>query len=275
MRDALFSMGITDDLASVTLSGAIRQDVLLVIGWFALIGIVWLVMVALEIYARTRPDIASSEALHGSMIENFQAVAGNTRLFAAASDRFLQIALMLLIALPFEILLYLLVDASLEIKGGLFSETFSINIISGSWLNSYHVQILPFIAEPFSIFLFYQFFIGIPKDFDEAAYVDGAGPFQIYWQIIVPLSRPVFATVAILKFLQFWSFYLWPLMVTRGDEFQPLMVGMDFFQTQAPIKWGSIMGYAAMVTIPVLITFLLFQKWFVQSVSSSGVKGGG
>ena len=77
----------------------------------------------------------------------------------------------------------------------------------------------------------------------------------------------------VLKFLQFWSFYMWPLMVTRGDEYQPLMVGMSYFQTQAPIKWGSIMAYAAMVTIPVLITFLLFQKWFVQSVASSGVKG--
>jgi multiple sugar transport system permease protein len=169
-----------------------------------------------------------------------------------------QAALMLLITAPFEVLVYLMVNQTRE---------------GGSWLNSYHVQILPFIAEPFSIFLFYQFFINIPKDFDEAAYVDGAGPFRIYWDVIVPLSRPVFATVAILKFLQFWSFYLWPLMVTRGDEYQPLMVGMDFFQTQSPIKWGSIMAYAAMVTIPVLITFLLFQKWFVQSVSSSGVKG--
>lgn len=170
----------------------------------------------------------------------------------------LQIAAMIIVAAPFEVLVYFVIGQLQE---------------GGTWLNSYHVQILPFIAEPFSIFLFYQFFISIPKDFDEAAYVDGAGPFRIYWQIMVPLSRPVFATVAILKFLQFWSFYMWPLMVTRGDEYQPLMVGMDFFQTQAPIKWGSIMGYAAMVTIPVLITFLLFQKWFVQSVSSSGVKG--
>jgi multiple sugar transport system permease protein len=170
----------------------------------------------------------------------------------------LQAALAIILALPLEILTYFIIQQTRD---------------GGSWLNSYHVQILPFVAEPFSIFLFYQFFIGIPKDFDEAAVVDGAGFFRIYWQVIVPLSRPVFATVAILKFLQFWSFYMWPLMVTRGDEYQPLMVGMDFFQTQAPIKWGSIMGYAAMVTIPVLITFLLFQKWFVQSVSSSGVKG--
>lgn len=170
----------------------------------------------------------------------------------------LAVMLTLLLALPFELLVFMMTQ---QIAQG------------GTWLNTYHVQILPFIAEPFSIFLFYQFFIGIPKDFDEAAYVDGAGPFRIYWQIVVPISRPVFATVAILKFLQFWSFYLWPLMVTRSDEYRPLMVGMDFFQTQEPILWGSIMAYAAMVTIPVLIVFLLFQKWFVQSVSSSGVKG--
>ena len=147
----------------------------------------------------------------------------------------LQAAITVLVALPFEVLVYLMINQTRE---------------GGTWLNTYHVQILPFIAEPFSIFLFYQFFIGIPKDFDEAAYVDGAGPFRIYWQIMVPLSRPVFATVAILKFLQFWSFYMWPLMVTRGDQYQPLMVGMSYFQTQAPIKWGSIMAYAAMVTIP-------------------------
>ncbi len=163
-----------------------------------------------------------------------------------------------ILALPLEILTVLLIQQTMD---------------GGSWLNTYHVQILPFLAEPFSIFLFYQFFIGIPRDFDEAAYVDGAGPFRIYWQVMVPLSRPVFATVAILKFLQFWAAYLWPLMVTRSEGVRPLMVGMDFFQTQMPVKWGSIMGYAAMVTIPVLIIFLLFQKWFIQSVSSSGVKG--
>jgi multiple sugar transport system permease protein len=170
----------------------------------------------------------------------------------------LQAGLTILLALPFEIITYMVFRQTLD---------------GGTWLNSYHVQILPFIAEPFSIFLFYQFFINIPKDFDEAAVVDGAGYLRIYWQIIVPLSRPVFATVAILKFLQFWSFYLWPLMVTREAGYRPLMVGMDFFRTQQPIQWASIMAYASMVTIPVLIVFLLFQKWFVASVSSSGVKG--
>lgn len=143
------------------------------------------------------------------------------------------------------------------------------------WLNSYHVQIIPFIAHSFSIFLFYQFFIGIPKDFDEAARVDGASPFMIYYRIILPLARPVFATVAILQFLEYWGAYLWPLMATAsaGFQIQPLPVAMQVFFGQAPRQWGDIMAFASLATVPVLIVFLLFQKWFVQSVSASGVKG--
>jgi multiple sugar transport system permease protein len=141
------------------------------------------------------------------------------------------------------------------------------------WLDSYHVQIIPFIADAFSIFLFYQFFIGLPKDLDEAALVDGASPFRIYTSIIVPLSRPVFATVAILQFLTRWGDFLWPLMVTRGVEYRPLPVAIQQFFSQDPKVWGDIFAFAAMITIPVLIVFLLFQKWFVQSVATSGVKG--
>jgi len=142
-----------------------------------------------------------------------------------------------------------------------------------TWLDSYHVQIIPFIADAFSIFLFYQFFIGLPKDLEEAALVDGAGLFRIFWNIVLPLSRPVFATVAILQFLTHWGDFLWPLMVTRGPEVRPLMIGMQQFFGLDPKIWGDIMAFASMITIPVLIVFLLFQKWFVQSVASTGIKG--
>ncbi len=141
------------------------------------------------------------------------------------------------------------------------------------WLDSYHVQIIPFIADAFSIFLFYQFFINLPKDLEEAALVDGASRFRIYWKIVIPLSRPVFATVAILQFLTHWGDFLWPLMVTRGETYRPLPVAMQQFFSFDPKLWGDIMAFAAMITIPVLIIFLLFQKWFVQSVASTGVKG--
>jgi len=144
-----------------------------------------------------------------------------------------------------------------------------------TWLDTYHVQIIPFIADAFSIFLFYQFFIGLPKDLEEAALVDGAGRFRIFWNIVLPLSRPVFATVAILQFLTHWGDFLWPLMVTRGIEVRPLTVGMQAFFGQDPRLWGDLMAFASMITLPVLIVFLLFQKWFVQSVATSGIKGGG
>ncbi len=144
--------------------------------------------------------------------------------------------------------------------------------VSTSWLNTLHVQIIPFIADAFSIFLFYQFFLDIPKELDEAALVDGAGRFRIYWNVLIPISRPVIATVAILQFLVRWGDYLWPVMAVQGENVRPLTVGMATFFGQTP-DWGQIMAYASMITLPVLIVFLLFQKWFIQSVATSGLKG--
>jgi multiple sugar transport system permease protein len=142
-----------------------------------------------------------------------------------------------------------------------------------TWLDTYHVQIIPFMADAFSIFLFYQFFINIPIDLEEAALVDGASRFRIFWNVVLPLSKPVFATVAILQFLTHWGDFLWPLMVTRGPQVRPLTIGMQAFFGQDPRLWGDLMAFASMITLPVLLVFLLFQKWFVQSVATSGIKG--
>ncbi|MBG0786502.1 MAG: carbohydrate ABC transporter permease [Anaerolineaceae bacterium] len=142
-----------------------------------------------------------------------------------------------------------------------------------TWLDTYHVQIFPFIADAFSIFLFYQFFINIPKDLEEAALIDGSSLFGIYWKIVIPLSKPIIATVAILQSLNAWNRFMWPLMVTRGEEVRPLTVGIQSFFGQSPRLWGDLMAFASMITVPVLIVFLLFQKWFVQSVASTGIKG--
>ncbi|MBN1264636.1 MAG: carbohydrate ABC transporter permease [Anaerolineales bacterium] len=142
-----------------------------------------------------------------------------------------------------------------------------------TWLDSYHVQIIPFIADAFSIFLFYQFFISFPKDLEEAALVDGASLFRIFRSIVLPLSKPIFATVAILQALASWNRFMWPLMVTRGPDHRPLTVGIQSFFGQDPRIWGDLLAFASMITIPVLIVFLLFQKWFVQSVARTGIKG--
>ena len=143
---------------------------------------------------------------------------------------------------------------------------------SQGWLDTYQVQIIPFIANAFSIFLFYQYFDSIPKELDEAAKVDGAGWFRIYRSIIMPLSGPAIATVAILTFLPMWNQYLWPLMAVQTEELRPVMVGIDYFK-QLNTSWGQIMAYATMITAPVLILFIAFQRSFINSMASSGVTG--
>lgn len=143
---------------------------------------------------------------------------------------------------------------------------------SQGWLDTYEVQIIPFIANAFSIYLFYQYFDSIPKELDEAATVDGASWFRIYRSIVMPLSGPAIATVAILTFLPAWNSYLWPLMVTQSEGIRPVMVGIDYFK-QMNVSWGQIMAYASIITVPVLALFVAFQRAFINSIASSGVKG--
>jgi len=140
------------------------------------------------------------------------------------------------------------------------------------WLDSYHVQIIPFIANPLYIFLLFQFFKNFPSELEEAAIIDGASWFGIYWRIALPLSKPILSSVAILHFLMQWGSFLWPLMVTRGPEYRPLTVAMEVFFGQYPRNWGDIMAFAAMITIPVLLLFLYLQDTYVNTVARSGIK---
>jgi multiple sugar transport system permease protein len=141
------------------------------------------------------------------------------------------------------------------------------------WRDTYLVQIVPFIANAFSIYLFYTFFLGLPREFEEAARIDGAGPWRIFFYIVVPNARPVFATVAILTFLTQWGSFLWPLMVTHSEDVRPLPLGIAAFYTLPPLQWGDIFSFGVMMVSPVLLVFIVFQRWFVQGVATTGVKG--
>nr|WP_263730961.1 carbohydrate ABC transporter permease [Cellulomonas sp. SG140] len=154
---------------------------------------------------------------------------------------------------------------SLELHG------FHLTFTTG-WLDTYQVQVIPFVANAFSIYLFYQYFSSIPRELDEAARMDGAGSFRIYRNVVMPLSGPAVATVAILTFLPAWNSYLWPLMVVQTESLRPVMVGMQYF-FQLNVAWGQVMAYASMITLPVLALFLAFQRSFINSIASSGVKG--
>ncbi len=140
------------------------------------------------------------------------------------------------------------------------------------WLNSLHVQIIPFLVSAFQIFLFYQFFRDLPAELVQAARIDGASLFQIYYRVIIPISGPVFATAAILRFLDMWSQYLWPLTVVQSEQYRPVMVGLQYF-FQLDIAWGEIMAYLSLITIPVLILYLSLQRAFITSIATTGIKG--
>jgi len=141
------------------------------------------------------------------------------------------------------------------------------------WLNSYHVQIIPWIADALTIFLFVQYFKDLPKDLVEAARVDGAPWFKIYTKVIMPLSGPVLATAAILKFIKMYNDqFIWPIMVVQEETYRPIMVGLQYF-FQLNTAWGEVMAYLTVITVPVLLFYLRLQKAFIASIASTGIKG--
>lgn len=141
------------------------------------------------------------------------------------------------------------------------------------WLNSYQVQIIPWIADALTIFLFVQYFKDLPRDLVEAARVDGATWLQVYRRVIMPLSGPVLATGAILKFLMMYNNqFIWPIMVVQEESYRPIMVGLIYF-FQLNTAWGEIMAYLTIITVPVLAFYLALQKAFIASIASTGIKG--
>jgi multiple sugar transport system permease protein len=145
--------------------------------------------------------------------------------------------------------------------------------IEYGWLNTYRVQIIPWIVDALTIFLFVQFFKDLPRELIEAARIEGASWFTIYRRIVMPLSGPVIATAAILKSLKMYNEqYLWPLMVVQDEAHRPVMVGLGYF-FQLNVAWGELMAYLTVISVPVLALYLIMQRAFITSIASTGVKG--
>jgi multiple sugar transport system permease protein len=140
-------------------------------------------------------------------------------------------------------------------------------------INNWGAVILPGLAGVFGVFFLRQFFEGIPKELEEAAEIDGANRFQVFYQIVLPLSRPALATLGIITFLASWNDFLWPLLVLRDRNIQTLPPGLRTLQSAYTSDYGLIMAGAVLVAIPVLILYMLLQRYIVQSVASTGLKG--
>lgn len=140
-------------------------------------------------------------------------------------------------------------------------------------LNSYIGLAIPSVAYPMYMFLYYNHFKGIPQDLQEAAILDGASYGKIFWMIMLPLSKPIITTVAIMAFIRSWADLLWPTLVTRDGTYRTLPLALKTLFADTYTDWGQVFAFSTMMVIPTMIIFLLFQKHFVASVTSSGIKG--
>jgi ABC-type glycerol-3-phosphate transport system permease component len=145
--------------------------------------------------------------------------------------------------------------------------------------DTFPALILPIGANVTGVFIMRQFFMSIPSELEDAAYVDGAGAFRIWWSIVLPLARPALTAVAIITFLSAWNSFFWPLIVTRTDAVRTLPVGIAQFMSTRPGQsmnaqaYGMSMAGAAMAAAPPIIFFYILQRQFIRGITTTGIKG--
>lgn len=169
--------------------------------------------------------------------------------------------------------LFSLLLSTLFLPGMMFLVPNFLTINSLHLLNNYLGVIIPGLAGVFGVFFLRQFFESIPKELEEAATIDGANVFQIFFQVVLPLAKPALATLAVITFLASWNDFLWPLLVLQQPEMLTLPPGLRSLQGAYTSEYGQMMAGAVIAAVPVLIIYVALQKYIVQSVASTGIKG--
>jgi len=140
-------------------------------------------------------------------------------------------------------------------------------------IDSLGALILPSLVTPFGVFLLRQFFVSLPREIEEAAWIDGCSRLAILGKVVLPLARPALATVAVLTFLTVWNDLTWPLIAINSSEHYTLQLGLATYSGAHRTQWAAVMAGNLLVTLPVVIAFLLAQRTFIRSLTSSAVKG--
>lgn len=139
-------------------------------------------------------------------------------------------------------------------------------------VGTFWAVIIPGAAATFGIFLARQFMLAIPGELIEAAKIDGAGPVRIFWSIVLPLSKPLLAVLTLLSLMYQWNDFLWPLIVLRDPSLYTLPIGLQFLQGQYQTDYGALMAMTLLTVGPLVVLFLVFQRWFVQGFATSGIR---
>lgn len=141
------------------------------------------------------------------------------------------------------------------------------------WLDSLPAIIVPGAASAFGVFFLRQFFLSLPKELEEAAVLDGAGPWRIFWRVVIPLSRPALVTLAMLAFLTNWNDFLWPVYVLFSSGTQTLPAGLATLQNANAVRYDLLMAGAMIAAVPVLVLYCFAQRFVIEGVSRTGLKG--
>lgn len=139
--------------------------------------------------------------------------------------------------------------------------------------DTYWGMILPQVAVPAMVFILKKFFDGLPRELEEAAKVDGASPWRIYWQVVMPLSRPALVAVAIFTFITTWNNFFWPFLVTSDPDLMTLPVGLATVQSSYGLRYAQIMATAVLAGLPLLVAYLFFQRQIIRSIAHTGLGG--
>jgi multiple sugar transport system permease protein len=167
-----------------------------------------------------------------------------------------------------------LVLATLMVPAGITLIPNFVLMSNLGFVNTYPGLILPFLVGPFGVFLTRQFMYGIPDELLEAARIDGANEWRIFWQVVIPITVPVLATLGILTFLGSWNSFLYPLVIAQEPGMYTLPVALATFATgQYEADHGMLMAGSVVLVVPVLIIFILFQRWITQGIATTGLKG--
>ena len=140
------------------------------------------------------------------------------------------------------------------------------------WPNTYEGLIVPFVVDGFGVFLMRQYLKGIPNELIEAARIDGASEWRIYWQIVMPLCKPALAALGVFTFREAWDMYIWPLIMVTKDSLRTLPLGISLFMSSFGTSWDQLMAVAAIGTLPMVLLFFFLQRSFIQGITISGLK---
>ncbi|MGH0272732.1 carbohydrate ABC transporter permease [Sinorhizobium meliloti] len=270
--------------SQVTLVRGLWMVVTAILAFMTLFPLLWMVSIAFKPAAES---FSSNLIPQAPTLDNFIYVLTGVPFIRYMVNSFLVSATVTVVALFFHTMAgYALARLRFPGREVMFLSIFSTFLVSlpviivplfvivkaMGMLNSYAGLIIPAIFNAFGIFLLRQYYLSLPKEIEEAARIDGAGYWRIYWNVILPLSRPIMSALAILFFLANWNSFLWPLTITSDPDLWVVQLGIANFKSQYSASWNYMMAASTIVAIPTLILFVIFQRQIMDSLKTSGLK---